>query len=122
MNLNIKEIGPDTVFVIENDRGEKDYFLIEKDEQLRKDAHAISPDHKIAKKVLGLRRGDSFSIDRKDSPPENWRIKSVKHKYIDSLHKCMERFNRQFPSFQGFQRMVFDPKSPETVLAPKSTS
>lgn len=119
MDLNLKEIGSDTVFVIENNRGESDYYLIEKDEQLRKkDGHAISPDHAIAKKVLGLRIGDSFTIDETIAPPENWRIKSIKHKYLDSLHKCMERFNRQFPSFQGFQRMVFDPKSPETILAP----
>lgn len=119
MDLNLKEIGPDTVFVIENNRGERDYYLIEEDEQLRKkDGHAISPDHAIAKKVLGLRIGDSFTIEEMIDPSENWHIKSIKHKYLDSLHKCMERFNRQFPSFQGFQRMVFDPKSPETILAP----
>ena len=35
MDLNVKEIGTDTVFVIENGRGEIDYFLIEKDEHLR---------------------------------------------------------------------------------------
>ncbi|MBI4633825.1 MAG: hypothetical protein HY742_08030 [Deltaproteobacteria bacterium] len=119
MDLNSKEIGPDVVFVIESDRGESDYYLIEKDEQLRKkDGHAISPDHAIAKKVLGLRKGDSFTIEETINPSENWHIKSIKHKYLDSLHKCMERFNRQFPSSQGFQRMVFDPKSPETILAP----
>lgn len=119
MDLNLKEIGPDTVFIIENKRGESDYYLIEKDAQLRKkDSHAIPPNHPIAKKVLGLRKGDSFTIEETIDPSENWHIKSIKHKYLDSLHKCMERFNRQFPSFQGFQKMVFDPKSPETILAP----
>ncbi len=119
MDLNLKEIGPDAVFVIENNRGEIDHFLIENDEKLRKkNGYSISPDHVVAQRALGLRVGNSFTIDETIDPPENWYIKSIKHKYLDSLHKCMERFNRQFPSFQGFQRITFDPKSPETILAP----
>lgn len=117
IDLEVKEIGLDVVFVIENDRGENDYYLIEKDKPTSPDGHTIAPDHKIAKKVMGLRVGDTFTIDEAICPPENWRIKSIKHKYLDSLHKCMDRFNRRFPSFQGFQRVVFDPKSPETILS-----
>jgi tetratricopeptide (TPR) repeat protein len=118
IDLDVKVIGPDVVFVIENNRGEKDDYLIENDKQLSIDRHTITTDHTLAKKVIGLKVGDTFTIDNAIGPPENWRIKSIKHKYLDALHKCMDRFNRQFPSFQGFQRVVFDPKSPDIILAP----
>lgn len=118
IDLNIKEIGVDTVFVFENDRNETDYFIIENDESLRKDFHAIPPDHIIAKKVIGLHIGDTFIIDNTLGAHEKCTIKSIKHKYLDSLHKCMERFNHQFPSFQGFQKVVFNPESPEITFAP----
>lgn len=119
MDLNVNEIAPDVAFVIENDLGEIENFLIENDEHLRVNVYAIAilSDHPFAIKAMGLRVGDTFSIDKAMGPPENWRIKSIKHKYLDSLHKCIERFNRQFPSFQGFQRVAFDPKSPETILS-----
>ena len=119
MDLNLEKVGPDTAFEIENDRGESDYYLIEGEEELRKkDRCAIAPDHVIAKKSQGLRVGDSFTTDEMLGPSENWRIKTIKHKYLDALHKSMARFNRQFPTFQGFHRVVFDPESPEAILAP----
>ena len=119
IDLNVNEIRPDAVFVIENDRGEIENFLIENDEHLRVNtyANAIPPDHPFALKAMGQRVGYTFAIDKAIGPSENWRIKSIKHKYLDSLHKCMERFNRQFPSFQGFQRVAFDPKSPEAIFS-----
>ena len=118
IDLNVNEIGPDAVFVIENDRGEIENFLIENDEHLRVNtyAYAIPQDHPFALKAMRQRVGYTFTIDKTIGPSENWRIKSIKHKYLDSLHKCMERFNRQFPSFQGFQRVAFDPKSPEAIF------
>lgn len=118
IDLNVKEIGPDTVFIFENDRQEKDYFIVEKDASLRLDRNAVSPDHPIVKKAIGLHIGESFTIDNAIGVPEKYKVKSIKHKYLDSLHKCMEHFNHQFPSFQGFQRLVVDPQSPEKALTP----
>jgi tetratricopeptide (TPR) repeat protein len=116
INLNVNEVAPDTVFVIENTLGENNHYLIEKDNKLRLDARTIAPDHEIAKKVIGLRVGDSFTVAQAIGPPENWYIKSIKHKYLDTLHRCTEDFNMRFPSYQGFQKVRFDPNAPNTIL------
>jgi len=118
VNLTLREIAPDAVFVIDNNRGESTFFLIEEDKGLRISEHAIPPDHQIFQKARGLKVGDSFVIDEKIDPHEIWRIKSIKHKYLDALHRCAEHFNRQFPSFQGFRRVMFDPKAPQNILEP----
>jgi tetratricopeptide (TPR) repeat protein len=118
VDLSLSEVRPDAVFVIENDRGDRDSFLIEQDERLRINNNAIPPDHPIAQKALGCKVGDSFFIGDAGDPGEKWRIVSIKHKILDVMHRSMERFNRQFPSFDGFKQVRFDPQAPEALLAP----
>lgn len=112
-NLEVARVGPDVVFTIENERGENDSYLIEPEEQLRTyDNHAIAPDHPVARKALGLRVDDTFIIDERKESREEWRIVSIKHKWLDALHKSMERFERQFPMSKGFEKVTIDKSDP----------
>jgi tetratricopeptide (TPR) repeat protein len=116
IDINPNEVGEDSVFQIDSERGESDYFIIERDANLRKDNHSISPEHPIARKVLGLHINESFILDETITPPDIWHIKLIRHKYLYVLHECMDRFNRQFPTFQGFHKIHFDPNAPENLL------
>ncbi len=112
-NLEVARVGPDVVFTIENERGENDSYLIEPEEQLRTyDNHAIAPDHPVALKALGLQADDTFIINERKESREEWRIVSIKHKWLDALHKSMERFERQFPMSKGFEKVTIDKKDP----------
>lgn len=114
VNLEGVGIGPNVFFTIKNKRGESDSYLIEPDKRLRIDPKIIAPDHLIAKKAFGLRIGDTFVIDEKKDPQEEWRIISMKHKYLNVLHSSMESFERQFPEYRGIELIKRDPKASST--------
>ena len=109
-NLKPDEIAPDTVFVAENARSEKETYLIEPAPQLRQGEEAIPPDHLVAQKAVGLHVGESFTIDESKDPPETWKIVSIKHKWIAAVHQIMERFERRFPAVGGLERIVVETK------------
>lgn len=115
INLEVNEIGPDVVFTIKNERDETDSYLIESEERLRIDLHTIAPDHPIAKKASGLRVGDKFIIDEDKDPKEEWIVVSIKHKWLDILHKSTNRFERQFPATKGLEQVYFDENASEPL-------
>ena len=115
IDIKLAEVTRDAVLTIENTIGERDVYFIEADEHLRVDEKYIAPDHPIARKALGLKVGDTFVIHDAKEPIEEWRITSIKHKYLDALHKSMERFERQFPTVGGLERVVIDKKGPESL-------
>lgn len=108
MNLEVNQISTDVAFVIANKRGEEDTYFVEANENLRIDERFIAPDHPLARKVEGLKTGDLFFIGEGSREGEEWCVKSIKHKYLDALHKSMERFQRQFPTEKGLERIVVD--------------
>jgi len=112
INLEPDRIKPDTAFTIENKRGEKDVFLIEPDKRLRTRDEAVAPNHPIAQKALGLCVGDTIVITMTKETCEKWRIVSIKHKWIDALHRTMARFERQFPGDRGLERIVIENDAP----------
>lgn len=115
IDINLTEVIPDAVLTIENKIGERDAYIIEADEHLRIDEKYIAPDHPIARKALGLKVGDTFVIHDAKEPVEAWCIISIKHKYLDALHKSMEHFERQFPTVGGLERVIVDKKSSEPL-------
>jgi tetratricopeptide (TPR) repeat protein len=115
INIMLAEVTPDAVLTIENTKGERDAYFIEADEHLRVDEKYIAPDHPIARKALGLKVGDTFVIHDAKEPIEEWRITSIKHKYLDALHKSMERFELQFPTVGGLERIVIDKEGSESL-------
>jgi tetratricopeptide (TPR) repeat protein len=118
-SLEMTHVSVDSVFVMESIRGERDTFLIEAKDSHHIDERYIDPDHSLAKKVMGLKPGDSFTIEEAGQPIE-WRIISVKHKYIEALHSSMDRFERQFPTERGLSKIVVDkaigPDSLESIF------
>ena len=115
INLEVAKVGTDVVFTIENERRECESYLIEPEKDLRTDDYAIAPDHLVARKALGLQVGGTFVIHEHKEPLEKWRIISIKHKWLDALHKSMERFERQFPMFKGFERIAIDKKASDPL-------
>ena len=115
INLEVAKVGVNVVFSIENERRECESYLIEPEEDLRTDDYAIPSDHLVARKALGLQVGDTFIIHEHKEPLEKWRIISIKHKWLDALHKSMERFERQFPMFKGFERIAIDQKATDSL-------
>ncbi|MCX5822581.1 MAG: hypothetical protein NTY86_03520 [Deltaproteobacteria bacterium] len=118
IDFELTKIAANSVFTVKNDRGETLTFLIEPEMSLHHLVeNAITPDHPFAKKSIGLEIGDSFVLDETKVPCEEWHIISIKHKWLDALHKSMERFEHQFPLTGGLERVVID-KGSEDPLRP----
>lgn len=112
-----KRITENTAFVIENTHEETDTFLIEPDPDLRFGEEVIAPEHLVAQKALGRAVGETFVLDEKKAPPDEWKVVSIKHKWLHALHQSMERFERRFPAVGGLERVVIDETAQEP-LAP----
>lgn len=113
INLDPDEIGPDTAFEVENQLGEKETYLIEPDVELRTSHKAVSVDHLVAQRAGGLQVGESYQIGESKTQPESWRVLSIKHKWIDALHRTMESYERRFPTAGGLERVVIEGEGEE---------
>lgn len=101
-------IAPNTIFLAENARGDRRSFLIEPDEDLRKQDIAVAPDHAFAKAANGLKKGATFPITRGHGHTDNWTIINISHKYIAAHHQSADAIEYKFPEFTGFERFNFD--------------
>lgn len=104
-------IAEDCAFEIENG-GRKQWFIIEPDQELRKDAAYIAPGQEIAQKALDLKSGDEITWDD-EYKEKKWTITDVKHKYLHALHQSMEKFEHWFPGDNSLERVPINFESQE---------
>jgi hypothetical protein len=65
-----------------------------------------SQEHPSAKRVIGLKVGDEFCVDKGPMPAERWKVVGIKSKFLHLLHVAMERFERKFPDATGMWRFT----------------
>ena len=107
--LDIKTIDDDVAFEIDDGQGTR-WFVIEPDAKLRKDEYYIAPDNDIANKARGLASGDTIDWGGHRVP---WTVISIKHKYLHTLHRSMDNFERSFPTTQGLRHIRIDTEAEE---------
>jgi tetratricopeptide (TPR) repeat protein len=95
--------GEDTWVRISNQAGESDSFMIDQgapffgiDVRAREAASV--------KRILGLKKGDTFQVQKGPVGQETWRVVEIKSKYLHLLHVVMEQFEHKFPGSNGMWR------------------
>jgi tetratricopeptide (TPR) repeat protein len=99
--------------VVENDMavalaledGATSTFVIESKSNLRPSAQYISPEHRVAKSLLGKNVGDTIELPDKTRATIRW----IKTKELHALHDILDNFNNRYPDARGLERVRIDP-------------
>ena len=112
-----RKVEIDTAFTCVTDAGRTLTFVIVED--AAKDiAEEIVPGHAVARKTIGLRAGDAFTILESPMGKETATITEVKHKYLHALHESMNSFQYRFPDVPAMWMFSIAP-SPDGGIDPK---
>lgn len=102
--IDLDHIDVDSSFELEGPKQEIQHFVIEADGELRPSASYIDPSSDIAQRALRLKVGATLALGSN----EEWRVKSIKHKYLDALHNILSSFHVRFPTAGGLQRFIVE--------------
>lgn len=108
--LDLEAIDEDAAFEIDDGQGGRSWFVIEPDAELRKDETYIAPENDIAQKARELASGDMIDWGEHRA---TWTVMAIKHKYLHTLHRSMENFERHFPTTQGLRHVSIDTEAEE---------
>jgi cellulose synthase operon protein C len=96
-------VADDTWVRIANETGESDNFAIDPGVSFF-GIDVRAPDAASVKRVIGLKKGDTFAVDKGPVGEETWKVVEIKSKYLHLLHVVMERFEHKFPGANGMWR------------------
>ena len=102
-------VAPDVAIDLTYDDGQKVFFVIEPNAELRRlDTESWEPDHPLARALAGRRKGERFV----DPAGREGTITELRHKYVARLHYVMQRHETRFPEIMGFRSVSVDVKEP----------
>jgi hypothetical protein len=84
-------------------------YIIEPDPALRPGPTYLSPDHGLAKLLLGHAVGDEIELPDHSKASIAW----IKPKELHALHIVLEEFNNHFPEAEGLEKVRIDEGTPE---------
>lgn len=99
---------------VEDDAGEKTWYLIEdrKDVDFRRGE--IGPGHALAQRLLGKRLGEEVALKEGLHSPEVGKVVEYKSKYVYALHETFAVYEKMFPGVGGLWMFhVGDPVQPD---------
>ena len=113
--LNVTKVCIDSAVCIEDDSGQKEWYIIED----RKDAdiarREISTKHHLAQKLLG-KSINEILLENSDLSTEFGKVIEVKSKYVYAFQESLGLFPKFFPDTQGLQRIKMGPPEKEGDL------
>lgn len=98
-------VGAECWVKIQNTNGESDDFVIDSGSPFF-GIDVRPPEHPSVKRVLGLKVGEEFEVDKGPLPAERWKVVALKSKYLHLLHVAMEQFEQKFPDAKGMWRFT----------------
>jgi len=115
---HIEAVAFECAVTVKNDRGEIRSFRLE-----RAEPHAFASEHvtegsDLADLLLGKKVGDQSDLGG-GSGPRIWSVVSIKHPWLDTLHRSMEEFNTRFPRSNGLMRYEVNFESEEPLAEMK---
>jgi cellulose synthase operon protein C len=96
-------VAEDTWVRIANEVGEGDNFTIDHGASFF-GIDVRAPDAPSVKRILGLKKDDTFEVDKGPIAHETWKVVEIKSKYLHLLHAVMEQFEHKFPGSNGMWR------------------
>ncbi len=104
--LNATQADVDTAICVEDESGQRIWYVIEDREDVEIDRNEIHPSHQIAQQLLGKSVGEEIVL--RDSPlgQEKGKIIEVKSKYVHACLDSMENFETRFPDASGLHHLT----------------
>jgi tetratricopeptide (TPR) repeat protein len=85
-------------------------YVVEPDPALRPGLTYLSPDHGLAKLLIGRTGGDEIELPDHSKATIAW----IKPKELHALHVVLEEFNNHFPEAEGFEKLRIDESKPDS--------
>lgn len=105
--LHPKEVAEDTVVFLEDDKGARMSYRIETGET---SFDVLEPTHAFANKLIGAKVGEERTTPPGVGQVQAWKIKEIKHKYIDLFHRALQHHSTLFPGSRALGSFRIDPK------------
>lgn len=86
-------------------------YVIEPDPKLRPTNAYLSPDHPVAKSLVGKATGEHFELPDRTKAKIIW----IKPKEVQALHVVLEEFNNVFPDADGLEKVRIDFSSADSL-------
>jgi tetratricopeptide (TPR) repeat protein len=86
-------------------------YVIEPDPALRPGPTHVSPDHGLAKLLLGHAVGDKIELPDHSKATVAW----IKPKELHALHVVLEEFNNHFPEAEGLEKVRIDESKSDSL-------
>lgn len=103
--LSYAKVCIDTAVCIEDDSGQREWYIIEDREDTEIARREIKLKHPLAQKLLNKSIGDEILLQESDLSNRLGKIIGIKSKYVYALHESMSSFEKIFPKTPGFQRI-----------------
>lgn len=122
--LNVSEVQVDTAVCIEDDAGQKEWYIIEGRRDADMQRREINLEHPLTKKLLGKSVNDEVLIKESHISKEFGKIVETKSKYVHALHESLSLFEKLFPKTPGLWGVKIEqtekqgdlPKGFQTIL------
>jgi len=111
--LNIKEVCYDSVVFIEDQSGNKEYFIIEERDEPDSSRREINDKSLISNELIGKSVNDEFVLRQNKFTRETGRIIEIKSKYVHAFHESPKIIERFFPDTEGITSISFKPPNDE---------
>ena len=98
--LYVNKVCEDTAVHIEDDTGNRQWYIIEKRNDTDFKRGEIDLHHPLAQNLYGKAVGESIFLKSNTMSKENGKIIEIKSKFVYALHETLELFERLFPDKQ----------------------
>ena len=106
---DVSAVGPDAAVDLTFDNGDKRFFIVEADQQVRKlDSKSWEPNHPLIKTVSGLAKDERFCTDQGLTGT----ITDLRHKIVARFHEVLAHYETRFPDQNDLRSMRIDPGQP----------
>jgi len=115
--LNIKEVCYDSVAFVEDQLGNKEYFILEKRKEpdsSRREINELSP---LTQELIGKSVNDEIILRHNRFTHEVGKIIEIKSKYIHAFHESLKIIERFFPETEGITSIRIKPPNNEEEKA-----
>lgn len=105
--LHLDAVAYECVVKIENDRGESHNYRLEREKPRAFAADHVAEGSDIANLLLGKKIDETVELGGGNGS-RLWKVVSIKHPWLDALHRSLEEFNARFPRSNGLMRYEVD--------------
>jgi len=115
--LDVKSVGPDTVFELIDEEARGREYRLETEDDLPRESIDLETGARIACAAAGLKEGDSLVLPPTlpSGRPQRFTVGKVRHKHLHLFQTLLETLPERFAGAPMFHRFKVDPSAPDAM-------